>query len=501
MTGFTQNDVIKFIDPVFRFCVHRLNNPQDAEDLASEIMLHVIDGFGKYEIKSLESWVWRIARNRYARFIDKRKHSPSLMSDEVLMTFGEYDESLDNAELNEEYLSVYKALHSLSADYRNIAVDYYIGEMTVRDIAKRYAINETTVKWRLNVSREKMKSRIGEYEMGKIYKRLNWNTDTCNGSMNGGQYLNSQISRAICEAAYEKPLTIEEISMRTGIPTMYIEDEMEHLLYGDAVIKEGNKYVTNFIIFRLKDRERLKTHITPIVRDLADYYEKMFAGKENIDKLGYIVIPETIRSLIWNIKDDELLKDGAYPKRQDGGYGWFIVSESIDEEGSLDPYDSGCNSYYGGDNENILYYWIGKYHKNSPYNKNLRCIRDNGCKIDRLNETQLVEMIKCNLVVKCGDEYKFNFPMFTTETYKEFMDQFKMESDDIHELIKQLVIKIREAFVAFTPKHLESQINQYMSSFLSSMNSYIVEELMNRTVLAPPKDDLLMYNIYYIDRR
>ena len=497
MTEFAQSDVIKFIDPVYRFCVHRLNSPHDAEDLASEIMLHVIDGFGKYEIQSLESWVWRIARNRYARFIDKRKHSPSLMSDEVLMTFGEYDDSLDNAELNEEYLSVYKALHSLSADYRNIAVDYYIGEMTVREIAQRYAINETTVKWRLNVSREKMTNRIGEYEMEKIYKRLNWNTNACNGYMDSDKYLNSQISRAICEAAYEKPLTIEEISMRTGIPALYIEDEMSSLLYGDAIVKEGNKYLTNFIVLRLKDREKLKEYIKPLVNDCADYYEKIFDGKENIDKLGYIVIPETIRSFIWDIKNNELnLANGAYPKRQDGGYGWFIISETVDEENICDPYDAGCNQY-SKDNESLVYYTIC----DSPYNDALNSIRNNGFKIDGLNETQLVELIKSKLVVKCGDEYKFNFPCFTTETYKEFIDQFKLDSDNIHDLIKQLILKVREAFVMFTPKHLESQINQWVSCFLSSITSYIVEELTNRDVLAQVDDGLLMYNIYYIDKR
>ena len=41
----------------------------DAEDLASEILCHVLEGLGRYEIESLDSWVWRIAHNRYARFI------------------------------------------------------------------------------------------------------------------------------------------------------------------------------------------------------------------------------------------------------------------------------------------------------------------------------------------------------------------------------------------------------------------------------------------------
>ena len=59
--------------------------------------------------------------------------------------------------------------------------------------------------------------------MDKVYQRINWNTGTCNGNMDSDAYLHTQISRAICLAAYEKPLTVEEISISTGIPTMYVE--------------------------------------------------------------------------------------------------------------------------------------------------------------------------------------------------------------------------------------------------------------------------------------
>ena len=62
-------EIIHFIEPIFRFCHHRLDNWHDAEDLAEEILLHVLAGMGKYQIASLEAWVWRIAHNRYARFI------------------------------------------------------------------------------------------------------------------------------------------------------------------------------------------------------------------------------------------------------------------------------------------------------------------------------------------------------------------------------------------------------------------------------------------------
>ena len=110
------------------------------------------------------------------------------------------------------------------------------------------------MKWRLNVGRSRIKERIEANQMDKVYQRINWNTYGCNDTLDTNRYLHSQVARAICQAAYEKPLTVEEISLCTGIPALYIEDALPELEYGDAIRRSGNKYATDFIIFRLKDR-------------------------------------------------------------------------------------------------------------------------------------------------------------------------------------------------------------------------------------------------------
>ncbi|MDE7222877.1 MAG: sigma-70 family RNA polymerase sigma factor, partial [Acetatifactor sp.] len=247
-------DIIPYIDPIFRFCYHRLSSRYDAEDLASEILCHILEGLGKYEIESLDSWVWRIAHNRYARFINARKKDAALLSDKELYEIEKDYCQIDERSVEEEFEPVFHCLHRLSFEYRDIFVDYYIGEMSVKQLSKKYDLPETTIKWRLNVGRGKIRKWIGEEEMEKVYQRINWNTTGCNGDMDSDRYLHTQIARAICRAAYEKPQTVEEISACTGIPSMYIEDELPRLGYGEALRKTGDKYVTNFIIFRLTDR-------------------------------------------------------------------------------------------------------------------------------------------------------------------------------------------------------------------------------------------------------
>ena len=67
-----ENKIIPYIEPIFRFCYKRLSNRYDAEDLASEIICHILEGMNKYQIESLDEWVWRIANKSKARFIDKQ---------------------------------------------------------------------------------------------------------------------------------------------------------------------------------------------------------------------------------------------------------------------------------------------------------------------------------------------------------------------------------------------------------------------------------------------
>ena len=272
-----ENKIIPYIEPIFRFCCKRLRNRYDAEDLSGEIICYILDGMKKYQIESLDAWVWRIAHNRYARFLDAQNKTQTFpMEEEALFHAADSNYfHVDEESAEQEFEAVFRCLHTLSSEYRDIFIDYYIGELSIRMLSRKYSLPETTIKWRLNAGRQKIKKRIGENNMDKIYKRINWNTNSCNGCFHSDKYLHTQIARAICQAAYEKPLTVEEISILTGIPAMYVEDELPRLEYGDAVCKIGNKYATNFIIFRLQDRRDTEGASALLIKEVADRFEAL----------------------------------------------------------------------------------------------------------------------------------------------------------------------------------------------------------------------------------
>ena len=146
-----ENEIIPYIEPIFRFCYKRLSNRYDAEDLASEIICHILAGINQYQIESLDAWVWRIARNRYARFIDNQNKNQIILScEDELFDVANYSD-VDEVSTEEQYETVFRYLHTLSSEYKDIFVNYYIGELSVKSLAKKYSLPETTIKWRLRI--------------------------------------------------------------------------------------------------------------------------------------------------------------------------------------------------------------------------------------------------------------------------------------------------------------------------------------------------------------
>lgn len=533
-----ENKIIPYIEPIFRFCYKRLYSRYDAEDLASEIICHVLEGMNKYQIGSLDAWVWRIVHNRYARFVDDRnKKSIVLSCEDELFEIADYTD-IDEESTEQQYETVFRYLHTLSSEFRNIFVDYYIGELSIRSLSQKYSLPETTIKWRLNAGRQKIRDRIGENRMDKVYKRINWNTTSCNGSMDSDKYLYSQIARSICEAVYENPLTVEEISLRTGIPTLYIEDELPRLEYGDAVREIGNKYATDFIIMHLKDRpvlhkdyqklsDMLSNHMEQFLAQIKDDVQKIgFIGCDrDISKLGYIIVPLALRLLIWEIKKDTVkLSIPPYPPRKDGGYGWFIVDEVENQEFENtfmeDPYSTGNNGFaVEGSNPGwFYYYWIRRYFSQEVNSKQgLRILAEKNIvnienagevDTDQLCQEEIAVLIANGLIRRDNRRYVCDFPLFTNEQFCVLKELTEIKDPEIDKTISAFIENIFETIrlnmYSKVPKRLESQIDQRiscdMNDHLNYITGYVMEKLISRGVLhKPDSENPVTDGVFYVE--
>lgn len=517
-----EDEIVELMEPIFYFCLSRLRHRENAEDLAEEILLYALDGMKRYQVTSLKAWVWRIANNRYARYLKlKNRYQEVPFEDNSELLEDIY--ITDAEETVNEHQMVFRCLHTLSAQYRDILVAYYVDGLSVKETAERLSLPESTIKWRLNAGREKIKKRMGDASMDKIYKRINWNTCCCNGGFDPDQYLHRQICRAICEACYEKPATLEEISLKTGIPALYIEDELPKLIYGDAIGKDGTKYAADFIILKLKERAAMEKVMKPETEKIADYLETVLLEREEdiqkigfygcdrgLKRLGYLLTCGIMRKEIRKVKQkNPEFQSGSFPPRNDGGYGWYLVAETEDEREQLDHHSIGCNQSYCCQGS-IVYYNMGKYFDNS-IDLGDKLLASKGIPEEtpdgRIPEgilalDEIVELLRVNLIRKEGEGYRVNIPCFTTEQFEQVLNLFLQDDSPLLPLMEGIYRKLHAMFRTFVPQRLSGQINQWISCFIQNLTGYAVEELIHRGIIDGAEPDRPYTNgVFYISEK
>lgn len=301
------------------------------------------------------------------------------------------------------------------------------------------------------------------------------------------------------------------------------------LEYGDAIAKANGKYATDFIILCLADIAKMKKRFLPIVADIADYFETLFAkaaedvkkigfygSDRDMSRLGYIALPVVLRQKISAIKNGlPDMTNGPYPPRKDGGYGWFIVQKSADEAEEIGEYSTGCNiagddqNYAGSTKGHIYYMWISEYFANNVYvggtrwlcaNNIPQCCENGAVPAGALSEDDIIRLLQANLIKKTDVYYCLNFAAFTKARFEEFRSLLCEKNETLNKMLTELILDIKQAFNSFVPKRLENQINQWVSCLVSDIIGNVAQELISRDVLIKPDEEKpLTDGVFYVE--
>ena len=70
LTEYTEN----YLEAIFYFCLKKTGNVHDAQDLSQEISECILEQIERgAQPLSISAWVWRIARNRYSRWVKEKQ--------------------------------------------------------------------------------------------------------------------------------------------------------------------------------------------------------------------------------------------------------------------------------------------------------------------------------------------------------------------------------------------------------------------------------------------
>lgn len=252
------DNIINFISEnmktIFAYALKRLSSQSDAEELTSEIILAILSSADNLkDDNALYGFVWSIANNTYKKFLTKRRKSIYVQLDETMVYNN--DDIGDLVVQDEEIRKLRQELSLLSKEYRICTIAYYFQHMGCKEIAETYHFSPEMVKYYLFKSRIILKEGI---DMNRQYGEKSFNPATFEfwvifekqANIEYVKLFNRKISGNILVSAYYTPVSVQELSLELGIPTAYLEDELDLLERHRLILKDGRrKYQTNIIVF------------------------------------------------------------------------------------------------------------------------------------------------------------------------------------------------------------------------------------------------------------
>lgn len=147
---------------IYNFAYRLTGNPDDAADLAQDVLLRVRRGLESYTPGSFEGWLWRITRNAFLDDIRRKKRRPtSALPDDLdrtnLASSPPPDDVLASIRLGD---NVQKALLALPYDFRESVVMCDLIGLSYDEIAAATSVPVGTVRSRIHRGRRMLREHL-----------------------------------------------------------------------------------------------------------------------------------------------------------------------------------------------------------------------------------------------------------------------------------------------------------------------------------------------------
>ncbi len=459
---------------IFAFSISNLFDKQDAEDLTNDIIVEVLSSVdGLENDDAFYGFMWRIAENTLKKRIRKKNSVSTKYNCDFYGVNWETPE--EQVIENEELMVLRRELSLLSKQYREVTVQYYVNNKSVSEISKELQISEEMVKYYLFKTRKILKEGIQmQRNLGeRSYNPSDFGIDFWGGGDNHyvWQTFERKLPCNIVLAAYEKPLTLWELSLELGVSAVYLEDELDILLEHRFIKKIGEKYQTNFIIFKedyeedfLKmiistvSPEKVIKEITKTVEEkLPEFREKDFGLKLDDNKLRWFLV----NYLLFNSLErfEEKIKNvyGGFPQLSPKARGFVYGHDNNYTYGHFQGiYDYHMKDVrYGAVNYNIIKE-CQCWHSRSFACNELIC--DAVLEKDVSSNEELVAYAVSEGVICIKDgKMKANFPVFTNKQKQEICELFNSVIAAAYDYAEELCRAALKLLKKHVPKNLSDK--------------------------------------------
>ena len=340
-----KDEIIRYYDDLMRLAVSKCGSQTDAEDLVGDTMLAAfsyINNGGMIEYP--KTWLANTLCHKYNDSLRKKYRMPITIN---------FDDAPEIPAEEEEYFSsgdaakIRKELNHIAYVNREVLIRYYFGRQSVSDIAAGLRIPEGTVKSRLAAGRSQMKKGLETMETrenylpGKLYL-----------SFGGAEGINMEpislvendlIAQNLLILAYEKPITVSDLSKAIGIPAAYIEPIVKKLVDGELMAEtDSGKVYADFLITKPQDRlKHFKAQLDFVDRHFDTIWNIIAKMSAEISGFGFVSALDSRQkteldryAVLKALQDFQHCGTGKiepphFPKRRDGGR-WFAQATAFE---------------------------------------------------------------------------------------------------------------------------------------------------------------------------
>ena len=440
--------VLANMQKIYLYCVRRLGNTADAEDVSSDIIYELLGSYERIkDDKAILGYIWAVADNLCKNYWRKSMKFEIVEIPEKYV--GTFQITAEEELICEENMSLMRReLALLSNTYREIMVRHYIHGEGCGQISQSMNISVQNVKQYLFEGRKKVKKgmdtqrKYGVYSYAPEKFSINYFGDCSNGYW---ELFERKLPGSIMLSVWNNPKTMEELSMDVGVAVPYLEEEVEKLENFKLLIKKGKKYHSGIVIFD-KDyvceiRRRAGESIANNIESVKAAVEK---GKSFLNDTDYncYLDDKNVRGwfililILWEAiqKSEEKMKTFLSFPLQANGYKGYVM-------GCRGEYPLAMNGMYGMYSLEKGYLRAINYKvlSNKVINPFERGAREVFLACEgRLSETTELETLSDMMSDKIVhiEEGKIcpNFVEISERCYKEIMDKLALEINEMAEL-------------------------------------------------------------------
>ena len=460
--------VLENMQKIYLYCVRRLGNATEAEDVASDVVVELLRSYAKVQNDdAVYGYVWAVAGNLCKNYWRRaKKHETTEIPEDYA---GTYEITPEEAFIRQQDISTLRReLSLLSEKYREIMIAHCIRGESCEVIAKNMQMSVTNVKQYLFEGRKKvrkgmdMQREYGVYSYAPEKFTMNFWGDSCEGYW---ELFERKLPGSIMLAVFDSPRTMEELSMEVGVSVPYLEEEVAKLEEYGLLIKKGQKYHSAIVIYNKDFLDEVnKAAKEAILENVSIVKAGIEKGKGLLKDTDYRCYPEDENAKGWFIlllimweavqnSEEKMNTHLTFPLLENGSKGYVLGSRGAIPSEVAGIY--GMVSLNGGYMRVLNFKCLTEKVVN-PFEKGAREVFS-ACE-ERLGETPELEtlskMLEKKIVHVEDGKICPNYSEISEKDYFKLMDGLAEEIDAMAAITAKLRDDAAESLAKRTPKDI-----------------------------------------------